>query len=177
MVEDSEYTIPTLVEVNPPDPNTRKRLSLKDGKRLPGKVRNIANPQVADTKDYWFLDHFVNRVKVPFGEKTEINFWHSLNKLKREDELYIYDAYSTDLQTRQKFTLEVKRWKARWELYPTDQVRPSHLCETLELVSKKWYPHLYCILKIYLTMSPSTATTERSFSVLKRVKTYLRATM
>jgi hypothetical protein len=60
---------------------------------------------------------------------------------------------------------------------PTDQVRPSHLCETLELVSKKWYPHLYCILKIYLTMPPSTATTERSFSVLKRVKTYLRATM
>ena len=51
--------------------------SLKDGKRLPGKVRNIANPQVADTKDYWFLDHFVNIVKVPFGEKTEINFWHS----------------------------------------------------------------------------------------------------
>jgi len=27
MVEDSEYTIPKLVEVNPPDPNTRKRLS------------------------------------------------------------------------------------------------------------------------------------------------------
>ena len=25
-----------------PDPNTRKRLSLKDGKRLPGKVRNLA---------------------------------------------------------------------------------------------------------------------------------------
>ena len=67
----------------------------------------------------------------------------------------IYDAYSADLQTRQTFTLEVKRWKARWELYPTDQVRPSHLCETLELVSKKWYPHLYCILKIYLTMPPS----------------------
>ena len=70
-----------------------------------------------------------------------------------------------------------KRWKARFELYPTDQVRPSHLCETLELVSKKWYPHLYCNLKIYLTMPPSTATTERSFSVLKRVKTYLPATM
>jgi hypothetical protein len=91
--------------------------------------------------------------------------------------LYIYDAYSADLQTRQTFTLEVKRWKARWELYPTDQVRPSHLCETLELVSKQWYPDLYCILKIYLTMPPSTATTERSFSVLKRAKTYLRATM
>ena len=28
-----------------------------------------------------------------------------------------------------------------------------------------------------LTMPPSTATTERSFSVLKRAKTFLRATM
>jgi len=91
--------------------------------------------------------------------------------------LHIYNAYRADLQTQQEFTLEVKRWKARWELYPTDQVRPNHLCETLELVGKKWNPHLYCILKIYPTMPPSTATTERSFSVLKRVKTYLRATM
>jgi hypothetical protein len=51
-----------------------------------------------------------------------------------EDELHIYDAYRPDLQTRQEFTREVKRWKARWELYPTDKVKPSHLCETLELL-------------------------------------------
>jgi hypothetical protein len=35
------------------------------------------------------------------------------------------------------FTIEVKRWKARWELYPTDQINPSNLCETLELVAMK----------------------------------------
>jgi hypothetical protein len=103
-------------------------------------------------------DQFLAQLLIPIN----------LNKLKREDELNIYDAYSADLQTQQEFTLEVKRWKVRWELY---------LCGTLELVGKKWYPHLYCISKIYLTMPPSTATTERSFSVLKRVKTYLRATM
>ena len=34
--------------------------------------------------------------------------------------------------TQQELTLEVKRWKARWELYPTDHVKPSYLCETLE---------------------------------------------
>jgi hypothetical protein len=55
----------------------------------------------------------------------------NLSKIKWEDELHIYDAYRADLQTQQEFTLEVKRWKARWELYPTDQGRPSHLCETL----------------------------------------------
>ena len=88
--------------------------------------------------------------------------------------MHIYDAYRGDLQIQQEFTLEVKRRKARWELYPTGKVRPGHLCETLELVNQILYPHLYCILKIYLTMQPSTATTERSFSVLKRVKTFTR---
>ena len=102
----------------------------------------------------------------------------NLNKLKREDELNIYDVYSADLQTQQEFTLAVQRWKARWELYPTDQVIPNHLCETLELASKKWYPHLYCILKIYLTMPPTNSNNQKiSFSVLKRVMPYLRGTM
>jgi hypothetical protein len=90
------------------------------------------------------------------------------------DELNIYDAYSADLQTQQEFTLEVKRWKARWELYPTDQIKPIHLCGTLELVSENLYPKIYCILKIELTMPPSTATAEITFSGLKRV---LRGTM
>jgi hypothetical protein len=27
----------------------------------------------------------------------------------------------------QIFTIEVKRWKARWNLYPIDQVKPFHL--------------------------------------------------
>jgi len=39
---------------------------------------------------------------------------------------------------------------------------------------QKWYPHLYCIVKIHLTMPPSTGTAERSFNVLKRVKTLTR---
>ena len=98
----------------------------------------------------------------------------NVTKLRQEEELYIYDAYRADLQTQEEFTFEVKRWKARWELYPTDQVKPIHLCGTLEFVSKNLYPKIYCILKIQLTMPPSTATAEKTFSGLKRV---LRGTM
>ena len=76
--------------------------------------------------------------------------------------MHLYDGYIADLQAQQEFTLEVKRWKTRWELYPTGKVRPGHLCGTLELLNKKLYPHFYCILKIYLTMPPSRATTELS---------------
>jgi hypothetical protein len=60
---------------------------------------------------------------------------------------------------------------ARWELYPTDHVKPSYLCETLEQkknTKKK---------QKYIRISPSKATAERSFSLLKRVKTYLCVTL
>jgi hypothetical protein len=66
-------------------------------------------------------DRFLAQLLIPIN----------LNKLKQEDELHIYDAYRADLQTQEEFILEVKRWKARWELHPSDQVKPFHLCETL----------------------------------------------
>jgi hypothetical protein len=39
------------------------------------------------------------------------------------------------------------------------------------------FPNIHTILKVLLTMPVSTATAERSFSALKRLKTYLRNTM
>jgi hypothetical protein len=55
--------------------------------------------------------------------------------------------FRTELQTLKEFVLGVKRWKARKELYPTDQINPINLCETLELVNKNVYLNNYCILK------------------------------
>ena len=79
----------------------------------------------------------------------------------------IYDAYRADLQTQQEFTLEVKRWKTRWVLYP----RPCKTKPSLRDIGTRQK-------KInYIRISPSTATAERSFSLLKRVKTYVRVTL
>ena len=63
--------------------------------------------------------------------------------------------------THTEFILAAKRWKARWELYSTDQNNPSNLCETLVLVNKNLYPNIYFIL---------TATAERSFSLFETCK-------
>jgi len=35
--------------------------------------------------------------------------------------------FRTELQTLEEFVLGVKRWKARKELYPTDQINPINL--------------------------------------------------
>ena len=43
--------------------------------------------------------------------------------------------------------------------------------------SQFMFPNIHAILKVLLTMPVSTATAERSFSGLRRLKTYLRSNM
>ena len=71
------------------------------------------------------------------------------------------------------FKAEIKRWKARWATLTT--AKPSNLKETLNVTNEELYPSI--VLLILYTMPASTATTERSFSALRRLKTYLRTTM
>lgn len=43
--------------------------------------------------------------------------------------------------------------------------------------SEQLYPNIHTMIKVLLTMPVSTATVERSFSSLRRLKTYMRSTM
>jgi hypothetical protein len=45
------------------------------------------------------------------------------------------------------------------------------------LITKDLYPNIHNIFLVLLTMPVSTASAERSFSCLKRLKSYLRSTM
>ena len=55
--------------------------------------------------------------------------------------------------------------------------RPTILADTLDYINATLYRNVNTILTILLPMSVSTATPECSFSAIRRVKTYLRATM
>jgi hypothetical protein len=46
-----------------------------------------------------------------------------------------------------------------------------HLKDTLNVTKEELYPSISTVLLILYTMPASTATTERSFSVLRRLKT------
>lgn len=54
---------------------------------------------------------------------------------------------------------------------------PSNLSELLNNCNENYYPNVYKLLKIVATLPITTATAERSFSTLRRLKTYLRNTM
>ena len=84
----------------------------------------------------------------------------------------IFDTYITDLRCNiVMLKAEIKRWKARWATLTT--AKPSNL----NVTNEELYPSIRTVLLILYTMPASTATTERSFSALRRLKTYLRTTM
>ncbi|CAC5416458.1 unnamed protein product [Mytilus coruscus] len=155
--------------------------------RTNGRQRNRANPAVVGIQDYWrvtlyiqFLDHLLNELRDRLVNSEErflaqMLLPDNLKSLNRDHQIRTFRAYESDLQSEDQFLLEIKRWVARWDIYPSK--KPDQLCATLEMTPKELYPNIFCILQILLTMPPSTATAERSFSALKRVKTYLRSTM
>ena len=88
----------------------------------------------------------------------------------------IFNIYEPDLTERTVFDGEIVRWKANWaHVDPED--KPTTLHHTLCSTNRELHPNVTAILTIIVTMPVSTATPERSFSTMRRVKTYMRSTM
>ncbi|CAG2202028.1 unnamed protein product [Mytilus edulis] len=95
-----------------------------------------------------------------------------LRSERNDDNTYLMDIGLS----LEDFKREVERWRARCRILPRDKV-PTTLCQTLDIVNPALYPSIDTILCVLLTMPVASATAERSFSVLKRLKTYIRSTM
>ena len=54
---------------------------------------------------------------------------------------------------------------------------PDTIIDAYVACPEAFYPNIKILLKIFATLPVTTATTERTFSVLKLLKTYLRSTM
>ena len=80
------------------------------------------------------------------------------NNLKKELDLYKYDV------------VQHSRFKNLKNI--------SKLCQWMVRTRKsKYYPLIYRVVKLVLTLPVSTATTERAFSTINVIKTYLRNKM
>ncbi|XP_025407070.1 52 kDa repressor of the inhibitor of the protein kinase-like [Sipha flava] len=81
-----------------------------------------------------------------------------------KDDLQI-DSYSSTLKG------EFELWQMKWE---TETVIPTNSLDTLLNCPADIFPNICTILKIFSILPVTTASVERSFSTLKRIKTYLR---
>ncbi|XP_044751693.1 52 kDa repressor of the inhibitor of the protein kinase-like [Coccinella septempunctata] len=81
--------------------------------------------------------------------------------------------YEPDLSFNDIVRSEFKLWQEKWK-QERPEVLPKTAISSLENCDKDLFPNIYILLKILAVLPVSVATVERTFSSLRRLKTYLR---
>lgn len=161
-----------------------------------GRQRNRPNVPANTPSEFWrlnmylpFIDHLITDLSDRLLQANERYLAQKLipsqiqkEPIGRDDAVRLYEAYRGCLGDTDEasFTREVRKWVTWWTdgtLAMDRPQAPETLQDTLPLANEQYYPNVRRCLVVLLTMPVSTATAERSFSTMKRVKTYLRSTM
>ncbi len=135
------------------------------------------------------FDHYRINVYIPFTDflirelkdrlvkplprlKAEYLLPHRLSQLTPEILADIKQTYGHLLPSPSTLDTELKSWKHD---VTTNHITSSDLAAAID--ATPFLPNLNTIFRILLTMPVSTATAERSFSTLRRLKTWLRNRM
>lgn len=159
--------------------------------RLCAKQVHRSNAAATDPKLYYrqavyfpFLDHLLQGLHDRFGPvQQQIALASKLvpavmvgeAPLSSSEQKKLVDAFP-DMPSPQSFAAEYHRWFFRWKKCPADAAREASFTAFLQ-ADDDLYPNIHTVLLISATRPSSTAGNERSFSALKRLKTYLRSTM
>ena len=84
--------------------------------------------------------------------------------------------YGKDLPNKDLVDIELSSWKLKW-LECDEKLRPKTIASSLKKCSKDMYPNLSVLLKLAATLPVTSCECERSFSVLRCLRTWLRASM
>ena len=71
--------------------------------------------------------------------------------------------------------MEMDNWANKWRRFVGDL--PDNPADCLQHATPAMYPNIHCLLRIFCTLPVTTAECERSVSVLRRLKSYLRSSM
>lgn len=83
------------------------------------------------------------------------------------------ELYQDILPNPQHVSSEMTVWQKKWQsVNPGD--RPCSAMEAFLACNGDFYPNLKILLRVFATLPVSTATAERSFSTMKRIKSYIR---
>ena len=88
------------------------------------------------------------------------------------------EFYENDLPSPHVVDVELMRWKRKW-CSTEDSDLPTSEVQILAPCDREFFPNIHTLIPLYFfcTLPILSAECERSFSTLRRLKTYLRSTM
>ena len=153
--------------------------------------QNRANPPVEDIKGHYrvayyyaFLDHTISHLKTRFPPELEgallATYFLPSNtsKLSEEISVKIKSEFEAFLPQPSSFDSEITTWKIHMAERPGTDAK-ANLLSTCEFAQENrlFYPNIHVILLLLLCLPVGSCSCERSFSALRRLKTWCRSTM
>ena len=88
----------------------------------------------------------------------------------------LLELYQQDVDSKVIAMPEILRWQEKWKKQDISSL-PIDAIQALEFCDADVYLNARKLLTILATLRGTTASSERSFSTMRRLKTYLRNTM
>ncbi|XP_050540317.1 uncharacterized protein LOC126904955 [Daktulosphaira vitifoliae] len=125
------------------------------------------------------MDSYVTELEQRFANhKIKFNNFQSLFDSEENEDKFIQldDNYKDDLEfiNHSILSTEYNLWQ---RILKNMEKKPENALQAMIVCNKEMYPSVFKLLQILATLPVSTASNERTFSNLKRNKTYLRNTM
>ena len=130
------------------------------------------------------LDHLQSEMKTYFNPTNDAVLSSLFNLLpelvavgdRNPDIEAALEFYENDLPSPHVVDVELLRWKRKW-CSTEDADLPTSAVQTLAACDREFFPNIHTLIRILCTLPITSAECERSFSTLRRLKTYLRSTM
>lgn len=156
--------------------------------RVVGTQKYRSNIPTSDAKEYYrvslfipFLDEVLSHLDNRFSEHQPIitSLFNIVParvvKLTKSDFEELVLFYANDLKhSVRAVILEITLWSQYWK---EKNDKPSNALDAIIACNEQLFPNVFTLLQILITIPVTTATAERSFSTLRRVKNYLRNRM
>lgn len=88
----------------------------------------------------------------------------------------VIEEYKDELPNYEVIDQELRFWKQKYQT-ASEKARPSTLAEAIKECNEHRYPNLFVLLKIAATLPVTSAECERTFSVMRRLRTWMRSSM
>ena len=130
-----------------------------------------------------FLDHLTSQIQTRFSDRNMAIFNGfyafpervvSLVNWRKKFEAFLEECID-DLPEPRYLNTELSMWEDHCRRI--DGMPPTTLSTLLPTIDKVSFPNIFTTMQLLATLPVTTCTCERSISVLRRLKTYLRNTM